>query len=175
LTGILVLACPSCGMNLSVNGQARWLRCDHCQVEHMVKQVDSLPILAPLEAELDRIQESATRKTALSAIRKLNIEILDLQTELDGITREGTPLDTTRILGVCAIVLGLAYLLIFGALPLAGLGVGLGILLHASTEVIGRGYYLHKSYLKRLIFQKQVQVFEYEQVFFLLNQKKLHT
>lgn len=174
MTGVLILACPSCGTSISLNQQVRWTRCESCQQEHVVRSSGSMPVLAPVEPELERIQKKATRDTALFSIRALNLEILDLQAELDSLTKEGTPLDLTRAVGFSVIVLGMVYLVLFGevnlnVMSLAAVGVALGAVLHGSTEFIGHDYYLRKTYLSRLIHKKQVQVFEYEQVIFKLS------
>jgi hypothetical protein len=172
LTGVLTLTCPSCGTHYRVEAQPVGLRCPQCQVEHVVKNSGNRIVLALLEGELDLMPKGAAQQVCLNAIKKLNLEILDLQAELDSLSKQGSPLDTVRLIGFCAITLGLVFSVLFGqsnleALSLAAVGIVLGIVLHGSTELFGQSYYIRKTYLKKLIYQKQVSVFQYERFFFL--------
>lgn len=172
MTSTLSLTCPSCGSILFVDELPRWLRCEQCRVEHVVKNSGSLTVLAPVEGELDRIHKGAARQASLEAIKKLNLEILDLEDELERLSKQGTPLDTVRIIGFCAITLGLVFSVLYGnanldALSLAAVGIVLGIVLHGGTEIFGQEYFIRKTYLKKLIYKKQSNVFLHERFLFL--------
>jgi uncharacterized protein (UPF0212 family) len=169
VSDFVTLLCPSCGAKRKVSSAQNVYICELCQSEHILKCKEGMFVLSPLTEELALIQQQAIKKEASRAVRKLKADLQNIELELQELSKMGTPLETVRTIGFAVIALGLALSILNGlanmhAMTVAASGIVMGIMLHGSTELFGRDYYIRKDYLKKLRAQKRCELEHYEKL-----------
>lgn len=165
----VLTTCPACGGNLPFQKRQKRCVCEACEIEYAVKSSEGKYFLLPVEQVLEELSLYANKKSAEIAIKKLKGEIRNLEVELKELTATGSPLETVRAVGLSVIALGLIFAILYNGitntsvLAIGAVGIVTGIVLHSSTEFIGKDYYIRKAYLKELIHKKRSEILKHEQ------------
>ena len=79
MSDFITLSCPSCGAALQVTQDLERFACSRCGNEHIVKRAGGTVSLAPVVAQLSRVQAGVDKTAAELAIARLQREIQALE------------------------------------------------------------------------------------------------
>jgi ribosomal protein S27E len=79
MSEFITLSCPSCGARLQVTQDLERFACSNCGNEHIVKRTGGTVSLAPVVAQLSRVQAGVDKTAAELAIARLQGEIHALE------------------------------------------------------------------------------------------------
>lgn len=166
---LFYLICPSCGIHVQVKKDSKTYKCESCKGEHVVHRNGCVASLVSMEEELVKIQYGSTTGEATLAIKKLRAEIKNLEVELQELSRQGSPLDSVRAIGFGIITLFLLFAILNSSTDVSlfafgAIGIVMGIVIHSSTELFGKNYFVRKAYLKELIQKKRAEVARQEHI-----------
>jgi hypothetical protein len=138
------LTCSECGEELVVHDLSIHLSCPGCGKFHFA--LSQPPAGAPL-----------------IAIRTLTAELQELEKQQETLSERWGLVDLVRNSGFILILTGIGYMVLNNLTSLSMLTYGVyaiisGILLHAGSQLVGKGYYVQKAFLKELVLLKQNEI-----------------
>jgi ribosomal protein S27E len=138
------LTCSECGEELVVHEFATRMSCPGCGKYHY-------PLSQPAAG------------APLIAIRTLTAELQELEKQQETLSERWGLVDLVRNTGFILILTGIGYMVLNNLTSLSMLTHGVyaiitGILLHAGSQLVGKGYYVQKAFLKELVVLKQNEI-----------------
>ena len=138
------LTCSECGEELADDMYSTSISCSGCGKYHY-------PLSPPAAG------------APMIAIRTLTAELQELEKQQETLSERWGLLDLVRNSGFILILTGIGYMVLNNLTSLSMLTHGVyaiitGILLHAGSQLVGKGYYVQKAFLKELVLLKQNEI-----------------
>jgi hypothetical protein len=136
--------CSECGEELDVHEFSTCMSCPGCGRYHYLLSQPAAGV-------------------PLIAIRTLRAELQELEKQQEALSERWGLVDLVRNIGLILILTGIGYMVLNSLTSLSMLTYGVyailtGILLHAGSQLVGKGYYVQKAFLKELVLLKQHEI-----------------
>jgi hypothetical protein len=87
MADFVTLACPTCGGKLQITPDINRFACAHCGNEHLVKRLEGLVALQPLQASLSGLERATNRAAVEMGLRRLKEELASTEARHAAATR----------------------------------------------------------------------------------------